>query len=343
MTHHTTDRANPSDHAGARRAASLFGCCCAVVAMASSALGQLAPERLYYGKDRQMPMSVTVPDDAQGAARIDLLKPVTAEVAESASVAPGRVDLASLFPSLWSNPKPELLYAQLVVGDTPVGPAVVLQPMVSPVLFTRNQDPRGKPIPQPMGNVFSGMRAYPEQHVIFKTTAGDIEFQMRPDQAPNTVFNFMHLARGGFYTDIIFHRVIGERPPRAPFVAQVGDPTGTGSGGPGYFVDLEPTRLPHAFGVLSMARSGDPNSNGSQVFICLSRAGTSFLDGNYTAFAEAVDGADAIRAIGAVKTGAQDRPIDPPKIIETLVVDAPPYGTGPKALSTTEEQSNSDR
>lgn len=306
-------------------------------------MGQLVPERLYYGKDRQMPMSILVPESAQGEVRIDLLKPVTAQVTQSASVAPGRVDLASLFPMLWSRTSPELLYAQLVVGDTPVGPAVVLQPMVSPVLFARNSDPRGKPRPQTMGNVYSGMRAYPEEHVIFKTTAGEIEFQMRPDEAPNTAYNFLHLVRGGFYTDIIFHRVVGERPPRAPFVVQVGDPTGTGSGGPGYFIDLEPSTLLHDFGVLSMARSGDPNSNGSQVFVCLSRSGTSFLDGNYTAFAEAVAGDETIRTIGRVKVGAQDRPIDPPKIIEALVVPAPPYGTGPKAISSTQGQANEAR
>ncbi len=110
----------------------------------------------------------------------------------------------------------------------------------------------------------------------------------------------------------------------------MGDPTGTGAGGPGYFIDLEDSNLPHDFGVISMARSGDPNSNGSQVFLCLSRGGTEFLDGRYTTFGQSIQGADAIRAIADSPVGQGDRPTgsDLPKIITARLVDAAPHGTG---------------
>ncbi|MCB9861278.1 MAG: peptidylprolyl isomerase [Phycisphaeraceae bacterium] len=154
------------------------------------------------------------------------------------------------------------------------------------------------------------------------TSKGDIELRLRPDQAPNTCWNFRHLVEGGFYTDIIFHRIVGPN-----FVIQAGDPTGMGSGGPGYNFDLEDSKLPHDFGVLSTARSGDPNSNGSQIFICLSRDGTNFLDGRYTSYGQTVRGFDVIREIAAVPVNNQ-RPIDPPVWHSAELIDAPPYGTG---------------
>ncbi|KAA0215082.1 MAG: peptidylprolyl isomerase [Leptolyngbya sp. PLA3] len=179
---------------------------------------------------------------------------------------------------------------------------------------------------------FSGIRAYVEQHVVLDTTLGEIELKMRPDAAPNTVFNFMHLVEGEFYTDIIFHRIVPRARDGSPFVIQVGDPTGGGEGGPGYAVDLERSTLPHGFGVISMARSGDPDSNGSQVFICLSRAGTARLDGLYTAFGQSVRGGDVIQAIAATPVNEQGRAVDPPVLRSARLVPAPPIGKGPEPL-----------
>lgn len=302
--------------------------------MSTAADAQLTPERTYYGRNRKVPMTVNVPAGSTGEATIRLLRPVTAEVVSQAASAPGRVDLASLFPTIWSNQQPTLLYAQLFVGESPVGSAVVLQPLTSPVLFFPDPtDPRRPPQPQRMGSTYSGLRTYTEKHVVITTSAGEMTFRMRPDEAPNHCWNFLSLVEGGYYDDTIFHRIIGERGDRKAFVVQGGDPTGTGTGGPGYFVDLEPSRIKHDFGVLSMARSGDPNTGGSQFFVCLSREGTSFLDGSYTAFGEAVSGADAIRTLGASPTGPGDRPVDPPRIVNAKTVDAPPYGTGPKSLA----------
>src|SRR5262249_45879024 len=128
--------------------------------------------------------------------------------------------------------------------------------------------------------------------VVLETSLGGVEFRMRPDEAPNTVWNFLALCRGGFYTDVQFHRVKAISPHNgAPFVVQSGDPIfghasqGVGWGGPGYLVNLEQSHLAHDFGVLSMARLEDqPNSAGSQFFICLSREGTVQLDGRFAAF-----------------------------------------------------------
>ncbi|GIK19111.1 MAG: hypothetical protein AMXMBFR77_15460 [Phycisphaerales bacterium] len=305
--------------------------CIALTAHLPRASAQLLPERVYYGHGRTIPMQVVVPGALAGEVTIELLAPNTAERVDSAPAAEGAVDLAGLFPSIWTTDRPRLLYAQLRVGEEPIGSAVVLQPMLA-VPYAERTDQTGRPqFTSSPGLVYSGIRAYPEKHVVLETTHGDMHFRLRPDHAPNTVWNFLHLVEGGFYTDIVFHRVIGSRGGQPPFVIQVGDPTGTGMGGPGYLIDLEPSRLRHDFGVLSMARSSNPNSNGSQVFVCLSRAATQALDDRYTAFGELVSGADAVVQVSKVPTGPQDRPLDPmPRIVRAYTVDAPPYGTGPK-------------
>lgn len=302
---------------------------------ATPALGQLTPDKTYYGIRRAIPMTVAVPagQDADQA-KVALLQPVTGSVVESAAVAPGRIDLAALFPALWGRQQPALLYAQLMVGDDRIGPAVVLAPMLNPPLATLVEQ-TSQIRWRPMGVTYSGLRAYVDQDVLFTTTHGDIRVRMRPDQAPNTCRQIMELVRGGFYEDIIFHRIVPfAGASRDPFVIQVGDPTGTGTGGPGGYFDLEQSQLPHDFGVMSMARSTDPNSNGSQFFLCLSRNGTRFLDGQYTAFGETIAGAEVIRAIAAVPIDSREQPIgDPPRIVRAALVDAAPYGTGPEPVS----------
>jgi peptidyl-prolyl cis-trans isomerase B (cyclophilin B) len=182
---------------------------------------------------------------------------------------------------------------------------------------------------QPVERLFTGLRMYPEHDVTLQTTLGDIRLAMRPDHAPNTVWNFLELARGGFYRDIAFHRIVplinGN-----PFVIQAGDPSGTGDGGPGYWLPIEDSHLEHDFGVISMARSDDPDSNGSQIFIALSRAGTARLDGQYCAFGYAVEGADTIKSIAdvAIADTATGRPVDPPLIRNAMLIPAPPRTPG---------------
>jgi peptidyl-prolyl cis-trans isomerase B (cyclophilin B) len=178
--------------------------------------------------------------------------------------------------------------------------------------------------------LFSGLRMYRESDVVLHTSRGDIRVCLRPDEAPNTAWNFMQLARDGFYRDITFHRIVPLTANGQPFVIQAGDPTGSGDGGPGYWLPLEDSHLPHDFGVISMARGDDPDSNGSQFFFCLSREGTARLDGQYCSFGYAVEGANVIKAIAEseladVKTG---RPMNPPVIRDAELVAAPPRTPG---------------
>ena len=127
----------------------------------------------------------------------------------------------------------------------------------------------------------------------FKTEKGDIVVDLFADRAPRTVENFVNLARAGFYDGTTFHRVIGG------FMAQGGDPTGTGTGGPGYqFADeFHPTLRHDAAGVLSMANAG-PGTNGSQFFI--TTVVTGWLDGKHVVFGKITDGMKVLTAMEAV-------------------------------------------
>ncbi|GMV26676.1 MAG: hypothetical protein AMXMBFR58_27070 [Phycisphaerae bacterium] len=305
----------------------------ALCAFAGLAHAQLKPDHLYNGVDRPIPMSVTRPAGKEGELSIQLLEPVSANVVKTAPVKEGPINLASLFPTLWEDATKRLLYTQLVVGEQRVGPAVVLQPMEDPREAVVREN-RVEWKPQPM-RTFTGYRTYVDKMVVVETTAGDIQFVMRPDEAPNTAYNFLHLVEGGFYTDILIHRIVPRRPDGAPFVIQFGDPTGTGAGSPGYSIDLERSRLPHTYGVLSMARESAPDTNGSQVFICLSREGTQMLDGSYCSFAQAISGVETITALAATSVDGEGRPTTdpPPKVKNARLIDALPYGTAPKPVT----------
>lgn len=310
-----------------------------VLALLPSAFGQLSPDRTYYGFEREIPVTVAMPEGQSGEARIVLFNARGDRVARAA-VLPGRVDLATFFPILWDQKTPIVLYAQLYAGGeegeqsaegTPVGAPLVVQPLLTPLRAKAS----GNSIQwQEAPQLFSGLRIYVDKLLKFETTEGPMVFRLRPDEAPNTVWHIRELVRGGFYTDIAFHRVLPTHPSGKPFVIQAGDPVGTGNGGPGVFIDLEPSELEHAFGVLSMARAPDPDTNGSQFFVALSREATVHLNGAYTAFGEAIEGAEAIVAIE--RTPLADahlgKPADAPRIVSAQLIDAPPFGTGPKPV-----------
>ena len=137
--------------------------------------------------------------------------------------------------------------------------------------------------------------------IRMKTNLGEIVAEMFEDKAPKTTKNFIDLVEKGFYNGLIFHRVIDG------FMIQEGDPKGNGTGGPGYVIPDEFHKdLKHTgAGILSMANAG-PNSGGSQFFITLDA--TPWLDGKHAIFGKVVEGLDVVKAIGKVKTGAQDRP-----------------------------------
>ena len=155
----------------------------------------------------------------------------------------------------------------------------------------------------------------------FKITmenGGVIEGELYPEIAPQSVYNFIHLANSNFYNGLIFHRVI------PGFMIQGGCPMGTGTGGPGYCIKGEfyfngvDNRLKHKRGVLSMARSQAPNSAGSQFFIM--HADARHLDGQYAAFGMVTSGIEVVDAIANVKTNYSDRPLEDQKIA-SIVVD----------------------
>ena len=126
-------------------------------------------------------------------------------------------------------------------------------------------------------------------HIQIETAHGDILIELYPDSAPNTVANFKALAGKGYYDGLTFHRVI------AGFMAQGGDPKGTGTGGPGYKVKAEFNDRKHLRGTVAMARSADPDSAGSQFYICFGPQ--PHLDGQYTIFGQVVEGMDAVDQI----------------------------------------------
>lgn len=296
----------------------------------SAASAQLTPTREYFGINRSIPMTVSTPSNAGGAIEIALYKPGSGEQVSRVSAGRGGVDLASLFPVLWSSPNPETLVAQLIVGGVKIGSPVVLTPMLTP--RTATPGPQGVNFTPDTNRAYSGVRAYTDKHIVFETTAGEVELALRPDKAPNTCRHILDLVEGGYYTDIEIHRIKADAGNGRPFVVQFGDPTGQGNGGPGRMIDLEPSDLPHDFGVVSMARTNDPNTNGSQVFLCLSREGTRFLDGKYTSFGCTVRGDDTLIKLEQTPTDASDRPTTLTRVIRAYSVPAPPFGEGPECL-----------
>ena len=148
----------------------------------------------------------------------------------------------------------------------------------------------------------------PENTLIMDMTHGQVVIELMPDVAPNHVARIKELAREGFYDGIVFHRVIDG------FMAQTGDPTGTGMGGSGKKLGAEFNKVAHDRGVCSMARANDPDSADSQFFICFDDA--SFLDGKYTAWGRVIEGMDNV---DKVKRG---EPVQNPDKISTLRVAA---------------------
>jgi peptidyl-prolyl cis-trans isomerase B (cyclophilin B) len=153
--------------------------------------------------------------------------------------------------------------------------------------------------------------------VVLDTTLGKITLDMLSELAPGHVKNMLGLTKIGYYDGLVFHRII------SGFMIQGGCPEGTGTGGPGYTIPAEFNATKHVPGVLSMARTNDPNSGGSQFFICLESV--PHLDRQYTAFGKTADAESlaVVKKIGATQTDANDRPKTPVKINKATVVEKP--------------------
>jgi peptidyl-prolyl cis-trans isomerase B (cyclophilin B) len=230
-------------------------------------------------------------------------------------------------------------WLQIFIFDVPVQSPLVIQPMKSreTPLVEESLRPDGEntytkivgwedeaeedELKTPF---ISGWRVYMDHDAIIETSEGTIRVALRPDSAPNTVWNFRELIKGNFYDNTTFHRIVPMTSKGHPFVIQGGDPTGTGYGGPGYWLPIENSDLQHDFGVLSMARAGNPDSAGSQFFLCLSREGTARLDGQYCSFGETIEGGDVIRKIAATPLAdpASGKPSHPPVIRSITLVPA---------------------
>jgi peptidyl-prolyl cis-trans isomerase B (cyclophilin B) len=159
----------------------------------------------------------------------------------------------------------------------------------------------------------------PNPMVTIKMNSGKImKAELYPNIAPNTVKNFINLINNGYYNGVIFHRVI------PGFMIQGGDPQGTGIGGPGYSIKGEfssnnfKNDLKHSAGVLSMARTSDPNSAGSQFFLMVADA--PHLDGQYASFGKLTEGVEVAKEIVSVKRDFKDKPLED-QVMEEVTVD----------------------
>jgi peptidyl-prolyl cis-trans isomerase B (cyclophilin B) len=152
-------------------------------------------------------------------------------------------------------------------------------------------------------------------NATLQTNRGAIELELFHEEAPKTVDNFVKLSRDRFYDGVIFHRVIPD------FMIQGGDPTGTGSGGPGYSFDDEFNEHKVERGALAMANAG-PNTNGSQFFIVTAEA-CPWLDGKHTVFGQVTGGMDVVDGIADVPTDARDRPREDVVIEGVALRDGP--------------------
>jgi peptidyl-prolyl cis-trans isomerase B (cyclophilin B) len=147
--------------------------------------------------------------------------------------------------------------------------------------------------------------------VVMETNYGNIELELFWKETPKTAENMLRLVNSGFYDGLTFHRIVPN------FVIQGGDPSGDGTGGPGYSIPFEKANTKHLRGYLGMARSQDPNSAGSQFYICLRDLPN--LDNNYVVFGKVVKGMDVVDKIAAVKTGPGDFPVE--KVVMTKVYE----------------------
>lgn len=166
-----------------------------------------------------------------------------------------------------------------------------------------------------------------DECAVLETSMGDIVVEFFPEKAPKHCRSFKRLAVSGYYDCTYFHRVL------KGFVIQGGDiltrdenPDNDGTGGPGYTIPAEFNDTPHDLGILSMARSRDPNSAGSQFFICLSRERTKFLDGEYTVFGQVIEGLDVVKSIGEIdvnknRMGEPSVPVEPVYVYRVYMIN----------------------
>jgi peptidyl-prolyl cis-trans isomerase B (cyclophilin B) len=288
----------------------------AAISLLAMLFSVLVPQKTWYAPSQPLNIVVQSTKDVSLELTDFSGKVIPAKGADDVS-AKGTVDLKTVFPET-ANPGTYVLYAVAKgTGFSPAGPPkdFLGTPLVIEVMNNKEQ---------PNSDQTMITHVVPLQYVVMQTDFGSMTEVFYYDSAPHTVESFLQLALGGYYDGLNFHRII------PGFVIQGGDPLGAdleraGTGGPGYMLGAEFNDRPHLEGVLSMARSSDPNSAGSQFFICLDYAHTQQLDHQYTAFGRVVAGMDTVKKIAEVKTDApNDRPEHPPVMnkVEVLPVTA---------------------
>lgn len=255
-----------------------------LVSLIMSLFSVILPTKMWFAPSQ--PIAVHV--DSKSPTTLVLTKfdgsPVKASGSTDAPAGDATVDLRTIYPDLSSA-------GTYVLFAVPKGKAVgdfIGTPVVIEVRADKNT------------NAPEGVKLEPLQYVTMTTDAGPMTMAFYYDAAPNTVDSFLRLCGQGYYDGLTFHRIV------PGFVIQGGDPEGTGTGGPGYSVGAEFNSHPHTEGVLSMARAQDPNSAGSQFFICLDYAQTKQLDNQYTAFGKVTSGMDAVTKIANAPLADKD-------------------------------------
>lgn len=280
----------------------------------------LVPAKQWFGPaeaitisvDSKSPIQLVLTDFQGGQIGTDV--PTTVEPGKS-------VDLKVIFPSL--------RVGTYVVYAVPPGKTTT-DFVGTPLLVSMRGDSRPG-----MTSTLAGVRVEPLSIAKFHTSAGEMWAAFYYDFAPNTVANFVNLARGGFYDGLKFHRLVPD------FIVQTGDPVGDASGGPGYQIESEFNGRPHLRGVLSMAREVDPmesqgaaprpefaNTAGSQFFVALNYQKTQRLDNRYTAFGKLI-GDESIATLKKISSGAitdagTGRPAEPVTIKRLEIVPVTP-------------------
>ena len=223
------------------------------------------------------------------------------EAKGSAEAGPDKtVDVKTIFPAL-STVGTYVLYA------VPKGKSLP-EFEGTPLVIEVRADKNG-------GNQPMVTKVEPLRYAVMQTNQGPLTMIFYYDVAPITVDSFLRLSEQGYYDGLTFHRIV------PGFVIQGGDPEGNGRGGPGYNLEAEFNDRPHEAGVLSMARATDPNSAGSQFFVCLDYTNTKHLDHQYTAFGKVVDGMNAVNKIAAAQLGdPQNGTPKDPQVIESVRV-----------------------
>ena len=325
----------------------------------------IEPQRLYTGIRQPMPVVLSMrgrSEVPEGGFTVLLLDGEGQVLDSIEGLQPGPYDLCGILPEIRNLTR--TCRVQVVADGEAIGSPLVVQPMLTPTPVRTVRDVRpdgttpytrvigfGDELLDPDSDqdrleiegqkaspdwdagepvVSTGIRVYPDRDVLLETGFGQIRIALAPEFAPNTAWNFRHLADGGFYDDTTVHRVVHFERNGNRFVIQGGDPSGTGNGTPGWNLPMERSELEHDLGVISMARADHPDSAGSQWFICLSRAGTRRLDGQYIAFGWATEGAETIARIADVEIAdaATGRPTDPPEVYSAKLVPARPQDPG---------------